>query len=155
MPGRNEIFCGNRFPAITMIARARNSSTGSGLVISVSRTSACPTNSDSTAKIMKTFHSSGTPIGIDDRMPKWKQIMTVAAIAVGQPPWENSSTNGTSSSIAVLRMCDQLRRPAGAQILGEVAEEPALERTGPQHGTVGHHRRHHEREVPGELRGAG
>ena len=33
---------------------------------------ACPTNNASTPKIMKTFHSSGTPIGIADRMPKWK-----------------------------------------------------------------------------------
>ena len=28
---------------------------------------------------MKTFHSSGTPIGIALRMPRWKQTMTVAA----------------------------------------------------------------------------
>ena len=42
--------------------------------------------SSHTEKIMKTFHSSGTPIGMADRMPKWKQTITNAAIAVGQPP---------------------------------------------------------------------
>ena len=57
-------------------------------------TSAWPTNSVSTQNIMNTFHSSGTPIGIEDRMPKWKQSMTNAAIAVGQPPWEKNNTSG-------------------------------------------------------------
>ena len=66
-------------------------------------TSAWPTNSVTTQNIMNTFHSSGTPIGIADRMPKWKQSMTNAAMAVGQPPWENNSASGTSISIAVLK----------------------------------------------------
>ncbi len=44
------------------------------------------TNSDSTPKIMKTFHSSGTPIGIETRMPRWKHTMTTAATVTGQPP---------------------------------------------------------------------
>ena len=52
---------------------------------------------------MKTFHSSGTPIGIADRIPKWKQSITNAAMAVGQPPWENSSASGTNISMAVLK----------------------------------------------------
>ena len=86
-----------------MVASSAKSSTGSGVVRSDSPTSAWPTNNASTEKIMKTFHSSGTPIGIADRMPKWKQTMTNAAIAVGQPPWENNSANGTSISIAVLK----------------------------------------------------
>ncbi len=51
---------------------------------------------------MNTFHSSGTPIGIADRIPKWKHTITNAAIAVGQPPWEKNSTSGTNISIAVL-----------------------------------------------------
>ena len=51
---------------------------------------------------MKTFHSSGTPIGIADRMPKWKHTITNAAIAVGQPPWEKNSASGISISMAVL-----------------------------------------------------
>ena len=51
---------------------------------------------------MKTFHSSGTPIGIDTRMPRWKHTMTTAATVVGQPPWQKNSGNGTSISMAVL-----------------------------------------------------
>ncbi len=94
MPGRNETLRGNMFPITTVPATTRNSSTGSGVVISVSPISACPTNSASTQNIMKTFHSSGTPIGIADRMPKWKQIITNAAIAVTHPPWEKNSTRG-------------------------------------------------------------
>ena len=81
---------------ITVPATTTNNSSGSGVVMSVSPTWACPTNSASTLNIMNTFHSSGTPIGIDDRMPKWKHSMTNAAIAVGQPPWEKNNTNGTS-----------------------------------------------------------
>ena len=47
---------------------------------------ALPTNNASTLNIMNTFHSSGTPIGMADRMPKWKHSITTAAIAVTQPP---------------------------------------------------------------------
>ena len=85
-----------------MLAITTSRTIGHGLVMSDRPTSACPTNSASTQKIMNTFHSSGTPMGIADRMPRWKHTMTKAAIAVGQPPWENSSTRGTSISIAVL-----------------------------------------------------
>ncbi len=59
------------------------------------------TNSHSTPKIMNTFHSSGTPIGKASRMFRWNTIITNAASAVGQPPWENNSTSGTSPSTAV------------------------------------------------------
>ena len=86
-----------------MVASSAKSNTGSGVVMSDRPTSAWPTNNASTENIMKTFHSSGTPIGIADRMPKWKQSITNAAIAVGQPPWENNSANGTNISIAVLK----------------------------------------------------
>ena len=89
---------------MTMPASTAKSTSGSGFVISVRPMPACATNSDSTQKIMNTFHSSGTPIGMALRMPRWKQTMTKAAMAVGQPPWEKSSANGTSISIAVL-MC--------------------------------------------------
>ena len=73
------------------------------MVISLSPTSAWPTKSVTTQNIMKTFHSSGTPIGIADRMPKWKHSMTNAAMSVGQPPWEKNNASGTSISIAVLK----------------------------------------------------
>jgi hypothetical protein len=73
-------------PNATIVASTANSSTGSGVVISDRPTSAWPTNSAITENIMKTFHSSGTPIGIADRMPKWKHSITNAAMAVGQPP---------------------------------------------------------------------
>src|SRR5262245_37207480 len=103
MPGRNETLRGNRFPTATVPATTRNNSTGSGVVMSVSPTGAWPTNSASTQNIMNTFHSNGTPIGIDDRMPKWKHSITNAAIAVGQPPWEKNNTSGTRPSTAVLK----------------------------------------------------
>ena len=93
--------------------------------MSASPSSACPTNNASTLNIMNTFHSSGTPIGIDDRMPKWKHSMTNAAIAVGQPPWEKNNTNGTSPSMAVLKCASHPRQPAGPQVIGEVLEELA------------------------------
>ena len=108
MPGRKDTLRGNRFPSTTVPATTTNSSSGSGVVRSASPTPAWPTNNASTANIMKTFHSSGTPIGIDDRMPKWKHNITNAAIAVGQPPCEKNSTSGTRPSIAVL-MCASTR----------------------------------------------
>ena len=101
---------------------------------------------------MKTFHSSGTPIGIADRMPKWKQTMTNAAIAVGQPPWENNSANGTSISIAVLKWASQSRHRARAQIVGELLEELPLQPLRSDQRIVRHHRRDHEREMLVELR---
>src|SRR4029077_3278907 len=108
MPGRNDTLRGNRFPITTVPATTTNSTIGSGVVMSVSPTWAWPTNSASTLNIMNTFHSSGTPIGIDDRMPKWKHSMTNAAIAVGQPPWEKNNTSGTRPSTAVLK-CASIR----------------------------------------------
>ena len=87
---------------MTIPAMTTNRMTGHGLVISPSPISEWPTNSVSMAKIMKTFHSRGTPIGMADRMPRWKHTITKAAMAVGQPPWLNNSTRGTPISMAVL-----------------------------------------------------
>ena len=71
---------------------------------------------------MKTFHSSGTPIGIDDRMPKWKHTITNAAIAVGQPPWEKNSTSGTSPSIAVLKCASNRDSRPGRRSSGKCSK---------------------------------
>lgn len=67
-------------PTATVPATTTKSTMGHGLCRSPSPTPACPTNSVSTENIMKTFHSSGTPIGIELRMPKWKHSMTNAAM---------------------------------------------------------------------------
>src|SRR5690349_17238327 len=74
---------------------------GNGWAMSDSPRRACATNSHSTPKIMKTFHSSGTPMGKASRMLRWNTIITNAAMAVGQLPCENSRTSGTSPSTAV------------------------------------------------------
>src|SRR5215207_4103232 len=108
MPGRNDTLRGYRFPITTVPATTANNTIGHGLCMSPSPTPAWPTNSASTENIMNTFHSSGAPIGIDDKMPKWKHSMTNAAIAVGQPPWEKNNTSGTSPSTAVLK-CASIR----------------------------------------------
>src|SRR3954466_11999657 len=101
MPGRKDTLRGNRFPITTVPATTANNRIGNGVVMSPNPTSAWPTNNANTENIMNTFHSSGPPIGIDDRMPKWKHSITNAAIAVGQPPWEKNNTSGTRPSIAV------------------------------------------------------
>ena len=50
---------------------------------------------------MKTFHSSGTPIGMAVRIARWKHTMTNAAIAVGHPPWLKNNTSGAHISTKV------------------------------------------------------
>ena len=100
---------------------------------------------------MNTFHSSGTPIGIDDRMPKWKHSMTNAAIAVGQPPWEKNSTSGTSPSIAVLKCASHRDSRPGRRSSGKCSKNCRLMQPRPEHRVVAHHRRDHEREVLVEL----
>ncbi|BBX72438.1 hypothetical protein MSHI_03440 [Mycobacterium shinjukuense] len=71
MAGKNEILRGNRLPTMTMPAiTAIRIATGTGFFTSVRPRLACPTNSDSTPKIMNTFHSSGTPIGIAVKIPR-------------------------------------------------------------------------------------
>ena len=86
MPGRKDTLRGNRFPITTVPADTANSTSGQGLLRSPRPMPALPTNNASTLNIMNTFHSSGTPIGMADRMPKWKHSITTAAIAVTQPP---------------------------------------------------------------------
>ena len=85
---------------------------------------------------MKTFHSSGTPIGIADRMPKWKHSMTNAAIAVGQPPWEKNSTSGTSPSIAVLKCAMHRDSRPGRRSSGKFSKNLRLIHLRPDHRVV-------------------
>src|SRR5271156_5342816 len=113
---------GNGFRVTPGPATTANSNIGSGVVKSASPIEACPTNSASTLNIMKTFHSSGTPIGIDDKMPKWKQSMTNAAIAVGQPPWLKNKTSGTNPSIAVLKCASHRERQPGRRSSGKCSK---------------------------------
>ncbi len=75
---------------------------------------------------MKTFHSNGTPIGIDDKMPKWKHSMMNAAIAVGQPPWLKNNTSGTKPSIAVLKCASQRESRPGRRSSGKCSKKLRL-----------------------------
>ena len=60
-----------------------------------------PTKSTMIPMIMNTFHSSGTPMGKLMRIVRWKQIMTMAAVVVTQPPLLSSSTVGAANSTNV------------------------------------------------------
>ena len=75
---------------------------------------------------MKTFHSNGTPIGIDDRMPKWKTSMMVAAIAVTHPPCEKNRTSGTRPSIAVEKWAIHRERRPGLRSSGKFSKNLRL-----------------------------
>ena len=119
-----------------MPATTANSRIGSGVVRSLSPIEECPTNSASTLNIMKTFHSNGTPIGIDDRMPKWKHSMTNAAIAVGQPPWLKNNTSGTSPSIAVLKCASQRDSRPGRRSSGKCSKNLRLMNRGRNTGLL-------------------
>ena len=85
---------------------------------------------------MNTFHSSGTPIGIAERIPRWKHIMTNAAIAVGQPPWEKNSTNGTSTSIAVLKCATTRDSRPGRRSSGNRSKNFRLSHLGRTNGLL-------------------
>ena len=87
---------------------------------------ALPTNNASTLNIMNTFHSSGTPIGMADRMPKWKHSITTAAIAVTQPPWEKNSTSGTNISMAVEKWASQREARPGRRSSGKCSKNLRL-----------------------------
>ena len=52
-------------------------------------------------------------------MPKWKHTITKAAMAVGQPPWEKNSANGTSISTAVLKCATQRDTRPGRRSSGK------------------------------------
>ncbi len=68
---------------------------------------------------MNTFHSSGTPIGNAAKIPRWKQTITNAAMAVGQPPCEKNNTSGTNSSIAVATWAPTLAERLGRRSSGK------------------------------------
>ncbi|CFR70947.1 Uncharacterised protein [Mycobacterium tuberculosis] len=71
MAARNEILRGNTLPAMTIPATtAIRIASGTGFFTSANPRQAWPTNSDRTPKIMNTFHSSGTPIGMAVRIPR-------------------------------------------------------------------------------------
>ncbi len=85
-----------------------------------------PTKIARMPNIMKTFHSSGTPIGIDDRMPKWKTSMIAAAIPPTHPPCEKNSTIGTSPSTAVEKWAIQRDRRPGRRSSGKSSKNLRL-----------------------------
>src|SRR5882757_7436556 len=126
MPGRKETLRGNRFPSTTVPATTTNNTIGHWLCTSPSPIPACPTNSASTLNIMNTFHSNGTPMGMELRMPKWKQIITNAAIAVSQPPCEKNNTSGTRPSIAVLKCATKRDNRPGRRSSGNFSKNLRL-----------------------------
>src|SRR5882757_6046943 len=126
MPGSKETLRGNRFPSTTVPATTTNNTMGHGLCKSPSPIPACPTNSASTLNIMNTFHSNGTPIGMELRMPKWKHSITNAAIAVGHPPWEKNNTSGTSPSTAVLKCATKRDNLPGRRSSGNFSKNLRL-----------------------------
>src|SRR5689334_18074493 len=85
---------------------------------------------------MKTFHSSGTPIGIDDRIPKWKHTIANAAMAMTHPPWEKNSTNGTSPSIAVLTCASHRDGRPGRRSSGKCSKNLRLIQRGRNTGLL-------------------
>ena len=97
---------------------------------------------------MKTFHSAA-PHQDGRQDAEVKQIITNAATAVGQPPWEKNSTSGTSPSIAVLTWASA--GTAGrTQIVGKCSKKARLS-AWPHRQAVRHHRGDDEGEVFGEF----
>ncbi len=78
-----------------------SATTGSGLTRSPTPTVAWATKRLRMPMIMKTFHSSGTPIGRLLMMLRWKQIITTAATLVTIPPSPSSRSSGTPNSTTV------------------------------------------------------
>nr|CRL71190.1 hypothetical protein CPGR_00613 [Mycolicibacter nonchromogenicus] len=136
MPGRKEILRGNRFPSTTVPATTAKSTIGHGLVRSPRPMPECATNSASTENIMKTFHSSGTPIGIELRMPKWNTSITNAAIAVARPPWEKNNTSGTKPSMAVEKCATKRDGQPGRRSSGKFSKNLRLIQRGRNTGLL-------------------
>ena len=105
--------------------------------------------------IMKTFHSSGTPIGRLLMMLRWKQIITTAATLVTIPPSPSRRSNGTPNSTTVPPCASAAEMRAGPQVVGEAPVEAPLDVAEPPHRAVAHHRGDHVGEVPVELGGRG
>ena len=131
---------------------ANRIATGTGCLRSVRPSCACATNNDSTPKIMKTFHSSGTPIGIADRIPKWKHTITnrrdrCRPAAVGEEQRQRHQHLDGGADVR-----KEPRQPSGPQVVGELLEEHPFEPPWPHQRVVGHHRGDHEREVLVEFR---
>lgn len=72
-----------------------------GESISQNRTSLWWPNRLSAEKTKKMFHSSGTPSGKLDKIPRWKQTITTRATVVTRPPVLKASTNGAVYSTTV------------------------------------------------------
>ena len=75
---------------------------------------------------MKTFHSSGTPIGKLVRICRWNAIITIAATVVTQPPCDRNSTSGTTYSTAVPRWARVYARQEGRRSSGKARCHPRL-----------------------------
>ncbi len=124
-------------PNTTIPAMTTNrTATTTGCLSSRSPMWVCATNNDNTPKIMKTFHSSGTPIGIETRIPRWKHTIAMAATVRGQPPWQKKSGNGTNISMAVLRCASQRDSRPGRRSSGKLSKKRRFSQRGRTNGLL-------------------
>src|ERR1051325_2193550 len=102
MPGRNETRSGRRFPRTGPRSNpAANNTSSTGSWTEKMLTFAWAPNRNRPAYIVKTFHSSGTPIGTLNKMNPWNANIIVRPTAVGNPPWLRSKMSGNVYSTAV------------------------------------------------------
>ena len=93
---------------------------------------------------MKTFHSSGTPIGMPDRDAEMEADHRVTRMVVGRPPVGEEQTIGTPISTAVLTWANTGRGHPAERSSG-ILKNARLRARGRFHRAVRHHRGHNER----------
>ena len=119
MDSRNENRSGNRLPSTTTAAAPASSAIAHGDSSCAGPISPCTPNRNSVEKIMKMFHSSGTPIGNVVRMCRWNTTITTTATARTVRFAAVTSTNGTTNSIAVPTRASSVLSPDGRRSSGK------------------------------------
>jgi hypothetical protein len=66
----------------------------------------------------KMFHSIGTPVGTVEMIHRWKQTITVTAMAVGQPPVVSAREMGIPNSTTAPAWAIVAARWEGRRSLG-------------------------------------
>ena len=85
---------------------------------------------------MNTFHSSGTPIGMAVRIPRWKATMMAAGTAVHQPPCPTNSAMGTHISTKVLTWANSRDKRPGRRSSGNFSKNNRLMNRGRNSGLL-------------------
>src|SRR4029079_1439717 len=78
----------------------------------------------------------GTPIGIADRIPKWKHSMTAAATIPAVVPWPKNRTIGTKPSIAVEAWANRRDGQPGRRSSGTLLKNRRLSQRGRSTGLL-------------------